>query len=87
MQRTSVNSVTETGNVCTTCTLAEWYKTAGGKLHPSGGGLCKWEMPRIVMPISFYYIGHHGQVPHPDGGGFINRRDLKPCPAWRGKVA
>jgi hypothetical protein len=35
-------SAKKTPSVCANCKFAEWDKTASGRLHPSGGGLCKW---------------------------------------------
>lgn len=68
---------------CMTCKYAEWRKTVIGSLHPSGEGKCKWEMPKIILPISRYYMGK-GSVPKPHGG-YINRNKLEECPAWEEK--
>lgn len=55
---------------CKGCKHAEWHRTAAGKLHPSGTGMCKypWKMP--VLPASMYWI-RDSFIPY---GGVINRR-------------
>jgi len=55
---------------CTDCKHALWETTATGRLHPGGGGACKypWKMPEL--PQAFYWIG---RAPDPCGG-YINRR-------------
>lgn len=60
---------------CTNCKHAEWKKTAAGKLHPSGNGLCKypWEMPQL--PGSMYWIGL--RAPEPYGGQISRKTELK----------
>lgn len=65
------------------CKFAKWDKTAKGRLSPSGDGECTWVMPQVTLPVSFYYTGHYyrAEVPSPSGG-YINRRNLKDCPAW-----
>ena len=70
-------------NVCTTCRFADWSRTINGRLHPSGDGRCTWELPRVNLPIAFYYIGTGDKhnLPQPSGG-IIDRRNLRPCPAW-----
>lgn len=72
---------------CLTCKLAEWDKTANGRLHPNKNGRCKWEFPLIVLPVAFYYIGgSKGSVPSPNGGRISrDERYLKDCPAWAPK--
>ena len=56
---------------CIGCKHAEWSKTASGRLHPGGGGLCRYEVKPVVLPASMYFIG--GQ-PNPSGG-YINRKE------------
>ena len=74
-------------NVCTTCRFAEWQTTASGRLHPSGDGRCKWELPRVNLPVAFYFFGTPDKhsLPRPSGG-YINRKRLQPCPAWNLKT-
>ena len=74
-------------NVCTTCRFAKWNTKTSGRLHSSGDGRCQWEMPRVNLPIAFYYVGYTDKhnMPAPSGG-FINRKRLKPCPAWNLKT-
>ena len=38
-------------NLCCSCVFARWDKTANGRLHPSGHGMCSWET-RIALPYS-----------------------------------
>ena len=56
---------------CTDCKHALWDTTATGRLHPSGGGKCKykWVMPQL--PQAFYWIDRSAPAPF---GGYINRR-------------
>lgn len=64
---------------CVECALAKWQRTAAGRLHPSGDGLCGWKMPEIRLPVSMYFFGN----PKPYGG-HINRRDQwRQCPFFR----
>jgi len=59
---------------CLKCRHAAWDLTAAGKLHPSGGGLCRypWKMPQL--PASMYWVGHE---PNPCGGYISRKNDLK----------
>ena len=56
---------------CTHCKHAEWDRTAAGKLHPVGGGKCKypWKIP--PLPASMHWT--FGTPLH--GGGYINRKE------------
>ena len=56
---------------CNGCKYAEWHKTKGGRLHPSGDGRCTfpWKMP--PLPACKYFIGG---VMAPVGGS-INRKE------------
>lgn len=65
-------------HLCLTCRFANWRKTSGGKLHPSGDGRCTWKMPEIKLPASMYFISHS---PNPSGG-FIYRKEriVTECP-------
>lgn len=57
---------------CVYCKHAEWARTKGGKLHPSGDGKCThpkgYETPKI--PAAFYFVGGWSKP----SGGYINRR-------------
>lgn len=59
------------------CKYAKWIRTEKGKFHPSGEGYCTWEYPDVVLPNARHFI---------DTGKldceFINRKDLKDCPAF-----
>lgn len=61
---------------CSDCKHANWKRTEGGRLHPSGDGRCgyPWKLP--PLPACMYFIG----APTPCGG-YINRKhSLKePC--------
>jgi hypothetical protein len=37
-------------HLCLTCKLAEWNKTAAGRLHPNGEGMCRWKPAHIPTP-------------------------------------
>ena len=62
---------------CLNCKHAEWLKTAGGRLHPSGEGKCKFPYKLPPLPTAMYWISKPFV-----GGGYINRRkELKDhCP-------
>ena len=58
---------------CTYCKWAKWERTAAGKLHPSGEGMCGHEIIVRPLPAAFYWL--HKPIPL---GGYINRkRELK----------
>lgn len=72
---------------CQGCIYAEWKKTKAGKLHPSGDGRCTYEVIIPVLPYSFSWRGHYGEIVNYSqliAGGFIERhRELKDhCPMW-----
>jgi len=67
-------------NACTSCRFAEWKRTATGRLHPSGDGRCRWQMPEFALPKSMYWIGFGKGGPKPSGG-HISRHDDGDCPA------
>lgn len=70
---------------CTDCKHALWDETKAGRLHPKGGGVCKypWRMP--ALPQSLYWPGRTAPSPF---GGFINRhQELKDhCAYYERKV-
>lgn len=48
-----------TKSACETCRFAEWERTANGRRHPSGKGLCKTVLPAIpTIPAAFSWIGY-----------------------------
>ena len=57
---------------CTDCKYAEWQKTATGRLHPSGDGLCAYPYVMPALPASMYWIGKT----HPSGGAINRKKDL-----------
>jgi len=68
---------------CLNCKYAKWKRDTSNKLHRDGGGKCSWEMPIIIIPKAYYFVGYpNHQLPKP-GGGFIDRRRPETnCPAW-----
>ena len=69
---------------CTKCIHAEWYRTASGKLHPSGGGQCKKEILMPALPASKYWA--FNKVPSIEGGYIGRRKELKDhCVYWAKK--
>jgi len=55
---------------CTDCKHAEWRRTEAGKLHPSGGGQCKYPYKLPPLPAAFWWTGTPNQ-----SFGYINRRE------------
>lgn len=65
---------------CLDCKFAEWKTTATGRLHPSGGGRCRWVYPDIRLPVSMYFFGGEQRA----SGGHISRRDAwRQCPQFQ----
>lgn len=66
---------------CNDCTLANWKRTASGRLHPDRTGRCGAQIPEIALPAAFYWIGIGSSSPRPMGG-FIERGKAipRPCP-------
>ena len=56
---------------CTDCKWALWDTTATGRLHPGGGGVCKYPYKIPELPQAFYWM--YRGAPEPLGG-HINRR-------------
>ena len=56
---------------CTDCKHALWDKTETGRLHPKGGGQCKYPYKVPALPQAFYWMSR--RTPEPLGG-YINRR-------------
>jgi len=58
---------------CNGCKFANWYKTASGRMHPSGDGRCTYEVKIPPLPASKYWSWNRKG---PDiNGGHINRRE------------
>lgn len=65
---------------CTLCKHAEWERTAAGRLHPSGDGICRYEYKLPPTPASMYWIG---TVPKPYEEAINRRAELKEhCTYW-----
>jgi len=60
---------------CTDCKHALWDETRTGRLHPGGGGVCKYPFKVPELPQAFYWIGR--SHPHPCGGHINRREELK----------
>lgn len=56
---------------CMHCKHAKWDRTALGRLHPSGGGVCLYPYKVPALPASMYWIGSE---PTPSGRA-INRNE------------
>lgn len=77
--------MTKATNPCETCVFAEWDKTKGGKLHPSGWGRCRWTSGDLVLPKSVEY--QFQKIALPLRGSWIQRgtkheSQTRPCPTW-----
>ena len=55
---------------CTHCKHAVWERTAAGKLHPSGDGMCKYPWKMNPLPQSMYWVTLMSPC-----GGAINRKE------------
>lgn len=66
---------------CTDCRHADWQRTANGRLHPSGEGMCRFPVVLPTLPASRHWWGESPPVP---AGGYINRhKELKNhCPCF-----
>jgi hypothetical protein len=64
---------------CKDCKHASWVKTAAGKLHPNGAGLCLYSYNLPKLPASMHWLDRPVPV-----GGYINRRKELPdhCVYW-----
>lgn len=67
---------------CVGCKYAEWRKTSAGRLHPSGGGKCKYPIEKEfqLLPAAFFWVS----AKPPISGGYISRRQLleTDCPFY-----
>lgn len=66
---------------CNDCRHATWDRTKNGRLHPSGGGSCRYPYKIPQLPSSMYWLSFNKPTPL---GGWINRREeLKDhCPYY-----
>lgn len=68
---------------CDDCKLAEWRRTATGRLHPDKSGRCTWEYS-VRLPPAFCWPGMKDARP---SGGYIERgRDIPRCIYKQGGV-
>lgn len=69
---------------CLTCSLAEWFKTKVGRLHPSGEGRCNWKFVPPVIPAAFYYVGVGDMhiAPRPSGGHIRRSKPYENCACY-----
>jgi hypothetical protein len=61
-------------STCVGCFYAEWSRTTGGRLHPTGEGMCryfKFHPLDLKLPEAFFWLSESGPRPL---GGQINRR-------------
>lgn len=66
---------------CLGCKYADWKYTKGGKLHPSGDGLCTLEYKIPPLPNSRYFVGI--ELPSPLGGNISRNREYAThCPYY-----
>lgn len=70
-------------SLCATCRFAEWKKTANGRRHPDGTGLCAYQFPDGPLPR---WVNLRARLPlvtvcealnHLGGGRWIYRRDYR----------
>ena len=75
-----------TAHTCKTCALAEWERTAAGRLHPSQFGRCRWVAPEFPLPISIWH-GNRKMIMSLQASDLDMRPILRDkaveCPAWR----
>lgn len=60
---------------CTDCKHAQWDKTETGRLHPKGGGQCKYPYKVPALPQAFYWM--YRGAPEPLGGHISRRAELQ----------
>ena len=66
-------------HLCLTCKLANWKKTANGRLHPNGQGRCSWKPPHIPTPTVWNWGISYGERRQPmPQWGMIERKPRSP---------
>lgn len=55
---------------CTDCKYAEWKRTQGGKLHPSGEGRCQYPYKLSPLPVAYRWFSAPVML-----GGHLNRSE------------
>lgn len=58
---------------CLNCKHAEWKRTANGRLHPSGDGMCKYPYKMPPLPASMYWAAR----PYVCGGSISRKVEHK----------
>lgn len=68
---------------CLNCKHASWKKTLNGRLHPSGDGLCTFQLVMPPIPKACYILFNREIVLH---GRSISRHEAhSDCPCWKEK--
>lgn len=65
---------------CDDCKLADWDRTATGRLSPKRTGRCQWEPLLDVIPNAFYWSFLTGKEQPKPWGGNIQRGYEWPTP-------
>jgi len=66
---------------CKLCKYAQWHKTSNGRLHPSGDGVCTYEVKLPVLPAAKYWTG--SSKPSTTRGFIFRHRPMKVvCPCF-----
>lgn len=67
---------------CVDCEFASWKKTAAGRLHPNGEGICTYVVEFPMLPRAQCYT-----LKPSVSYRYINRKDtpVKPCPVFVAK--
>lgn len=68
-------------NLCLTCNLATWKRTAKGNLHPDGTGRCTWKQPHIPTPAAWRWgtWGVRDEQPKATGGYLHRATPVTDC--------
>lgn len=57
---------------CTHCKHADWQRTAAGKLHPAGDGMCKFPVAIPPLPACMHWMA----MPRLFGGAINRQKEL-----------
>lgn len=78
-----------TDHLCPSCRFADWKRTANGRLHPDGYGMCLWTPPHIPTPAVWGWpLSSTSRQPPRPMGGTIGRNPVTPittCETWEKK--
>jgi hypothetical protein len=73
-------------HLCLTCKLAEWDKTASGRLHANGIGKCAWKPAHIPTPSVWRWnLINAAKQPIPIGGWLERKRPITSCETYESK--